>query len=251
MVDAGSAAAVMGNHEFNAVAYATPDPGKAGDYRAPTRGRRARSTSTATATPRGGSLRLPAAPRGRRLVPDAPLLSGAARAAGRACVLAFEIDLRPERDPSQGFSMGDGFVVKASTKKTHEHKLIEVVLKGSRSTSRRTTSQRSGTRKVSRGRRHACAGGATTRQRCATSPRSRPDPRPRTASRIRDIPEIPCTSGEKYRYPKDERPVFFGHYWKQGRGLSPSRGPTPSASTTARSPTAVHSSPTASRGRLR
>ena len=32
MVDAGSALAVMGNHEFNAIAWHTPDPENPGDY---------------------------------------------------------------------------------------------------------------------------------------------------------------------------------------------------------------------------
>lgn len=35
MVEAGSALAVMGNHEFNAVAYATSDPDHPGEYMRP------------------------------------------------------------------------------------------------------------------------------------------------------------------------------------------------------------------------
>ena len=35
MVDAGSALAVMGNHEFNAIAWHTPDPNNPGDYLRP------------------------------------------------------------------------------------------------------------------------------------------------------------------------------------------------------------------------
>jgi hypothetical protein len=35
MADAGSARVVMGNHEFNAVAYATPDPRRTGEYLRP------------------------------------------------------------------------------------------------------------------------------------------------------------------------------------------------------------------------
>ncbi len=35
MVDAGSARAIMGNHEFNAVAFATPDPDAPGEYLRP------------------------------------------------------------------------------------------------------------------------------------------------------------------------------------------------------------------------
>ena len=35
MVDAGEALAIMGNHEFNAVAWATPDPHQAGAYLRP------------------------------------------------------------------------------------------------------------------------------------------------------------------------------------------------------------------------
>ena len=35
MTDAGSARAVMGNHEFNAIAWATPDPVNNGDYLRP------------------------------------------------------------------------------------------------------------------------------------------------------------------------------------------------------------------------
>lgn len=35
MVDSGSARIVMGNHEFNAIAYATEDPGRPGEHRRP------------------------------------------------------------------------------------------------------------------------------------------------------------------------------------------------------------------------
>jgi hypothetical protein len=35
MIDAGHARCVMGNHEFNAIAYATPRPGRDGDYLRP------------------------------------------------------------------------------------------------------------------------------------------------------------------------------------------------------------------------
>lgn len=35
MVEAGSARVVMGNHEFNAIAYATPDPKRAGEFLRP------------------------------------------------------------------------------------------------------------------------------------------------------------------------------------------------------------------------
>ena len=40
MTDAGSARAVMGNHEFNAIAWATRDPGGAGDHLRPRTGER-------------------------------------------------------------------------------------------------------------------------------------------------------------------------------------------------------------------
>jgi len=35
MVDAGSALAVMGNHDFNAIAWYLPDPANPGDYLRP------------------------------------------------------------------------------------------------------------------------------------------------------------------------------------------------------------------------
>ena len=40
MVDAGSARAVMGNHEFNAIAWHTPDPDDPGEYLRPRGGTR-------------------------------------------------------------------------------------------------------------------------------------------------------------------------------------------------------------------
>ena len=38
MIDAGAAQAIMGNHEFNAIAWATPDPGVDGEFLRPRRG---------------------------------------------------------------------------------------------------------------------------------------------------------------------------------------------------------------------
>ncbi len=40
MVDAGSARAIMGNHEFNAIAWHTPDPDAPGEYLRPRGGRK-------------------------------------------------------------------------------------------------------------------------------------------------------------------------------------------------------------------
>ena len=48
MVDAGSARAVMGNHEFNAIAWHTPDPDTAGAYLRPRHGTKARKTAAST-----------------------------------------------------------------------------------------------------------------------------------------------------------------------------------------------------------
>lgn len=220
MVDAGSAAAVMGNHEFNAVAYATPDPGKAGDYARSHEGKAGAKHLDShgdflAAVPFGSPLHREVVGWFRTLpfyleLPELRVV--------HACWHSrsiFDLDgIRP-----QGSSMGDGFVVKASTKKTHEHKLIEVVLKGPEvSLTKNNLPAFRDKEGVPReeARLRWWRNDATTLRDFAEIPPGSPtedgEPYP-------DIPEIPCTSGEKYRYPKDERPVFFGHYWKQG-GIS-------------------------------
>jgi len=51
MVEAGDALCIMGNHEFNAVAYVTPDPLNPGDFYRPNRGNTPKAEKTAINTP--------------------------------------------------------------------------------------------------------------------------------------------------------------------------------------------------------
>ena len=90
MVDAGSALAVMGNHELNAIAWHTPDPDEPGEYLRPRIpqpkwGAKNRTQHEAFLAEVEAD---PAAQGYHRLVPDPAALAGPARLARRPRLLA-------------------------------------------------------------------------------------------------------------------------------------------------------------------
>ena len=62
MVDAGVARATMGNHEFNAIAYATPDPRVHGEFMRPRTAEGVEESSPARSVLRSGRGGLKASP---------------------------------------------------------------------------------------------------------------------------------------------------------------------------------------------
>ena len=59
MVDGGAARVTMGNHEFNAIAYATPDPRTHGEFLRPRSGPRGEEPGTARSVSGQRSVRIP------------------------------------------------------------------------------------------------------------------------------------------------------------------------------------------------
>jgi hypothetical protein len=219
MVDAGSARAVMGNHEFNAIAYATEDPDAPGDY--------ARSHQGEAGEKHLGQH--------GKFLAEAPFDSPMHREiiswfrtlpfflelpelrVVHACWHRRSIfDLNGLR--AEGSPVSDGFICKASTKKTHEHKLIEVVLKGPEISLTKYKlppfiDTKGGDVPRSEARLRWWKPDATSLRDLAEIPFYS---KTQDGSVYPEVPDVPVERDLKYRYPIDERPVFFGHYWKQG-----------------------------------
>ena len=84
MADAGTATVVMGNHEFNAIAFHTPHPYRPGQY-SPAQREELQPTRR---VPRCGRFRVIGSRRGHRLVPDATHVGRARRPSRGTCLLA-------------------------------------------------------------------------------------------------------------------------------------------------------------------
>jgi hypothetical protein len=220
MVDTGSALAVMGNHEFNAIAYATEDPSTPGDY-----ARSHEGEAGEKHLKQHGDF-LAEAPFGSplhreiigwfRTLPF--FLELPALRVVHACWHQRSIyDLAGLRDKDA--PVGDDFIVKASTKKTHEHKLIEVVLKGPEISLTKFNlppfvDKDDVPRKEAR-LRWWNADGTSLRDFAEIPPHATT----MDGHAFPEVPDVPCPKGVMYRYGADEPPVFFGHYWK-GSGMS-------------------------------
>jgi len=214
MHDAGSALMVLGNHEFNAVAYATPDPGNPGDYARTRAGRRgAHNTRLHRAyldqVGEGSALHRSHLDWFRTLPLHLDL--GGLRVA-HACWHPDSLAVLDTWVPP-GTSLGDEFVVEASRRGTEAFDAVDVVLKGPelRLPPELAWVDPEGTV------RHAARlrwwdDGATTARSAGLIPGNA------TAvdgSAYPGLPDVPVAEAEAYRY-RDDVPVFFGHYWFTG-----------------------------------
>ena len=216
MIDAGTAHIVMGNHEFNAIAYATDNPDRPGDYMRTHDGEKGLTHQEDHAEFLGefefGSAL-------HREVLDwfrtmALWLSLDGIRIVHACW--HEPSLQTLREVLSGSNqLSDEFIVEASTKGQPAYDLVETTLKGPEL-------------------RLADYGAPPFRDK---GMRLRYDARIRwwddQATTLRDVAEIqpgalgedmklypelsttPCDKGEALRY-DDTEPVFFGHYWRSG-----------------------------------
>ena len=201
MVSAGSARIVLGNHEFNAIAYATPDPANPGEYLRTRYGDDDPHARPARGIPRRRRRGLAAPPRARRVVQDFPDVARPRwPARGRRCA-----GTRARSRCWRGDTLTAELIEASSRKGTPAYAAVEIVLKGPEielGEDRGYFDPDDDWR--TRARFRWWDPEATTLRR-----RSR-DPRP-TSSSCPTIPSI-----RRCQPYADDVPVIVGHYWRTG-----------------------------------
>jgi hypothetical protein len=210
MVDAGTARVTMGNHEFNAISYATADPDEAGRF-----------------------MRRHDGPKGpKHRAQHEAFLAQVGEAEQAEIVAWFRtlplwLDLDGLRvvhacwhDPSLavlaaelvGPSIDDDFVIRANREGTPIFRAVETVLKGPEVDLGQDDAFCDGGHLRTAARIRWWDGGATTLSAVveippgSTTPGGEPYPGP---------PDTPCPRADEYRYGSGT-PVVFGHYWRSG-----------------------------------
>ncbi len=217
----GSALVVLGNHEFNAISYATPDPSAPGDFARTHRGRHgAHNThlhrSYLDQVGEGSALHRSHLDWFQTLPLYLDL--GAIRIA-HACWHPASLAII-DKWTSPGTPLSEAFILEANTRGTEAFEAIEVVLKGPelRLPEELTWRDPEGTvRRAARLRWWDDT--ATTQAEVAMIPpgSTRPD-----GSSHPGLPDSPSDEAGGFRY-RDSVPIFFGHYWFTGT-------PSPAAS---------------------
>jgi hypothetical protein len=214
MVDAGSALAVMGNHEFNAISYVTPDPRNIGDYMRTRRG----PSGLKNQKQHAEFLQQVGEDSSKHFETIAWFKSlplwldlGAVRVV-HACwhldsmTALTDFELPTDLLPAE-------FFVNANTKGSDAYKAVEVLLKGPEVDLRPRgpyLDKERNPRFFARIRWWDPA--AVTLRALAEIPSDAvgPDDLPFPL-----LPDEPSNAAEAYRY-ADDVPVFFGHYWFHG-----------------------------------
>jgi len=214
MHDAGSALVVLGNHEFNALSYATPDPAVPGDFARTRTGRRGAHNARLhqpylDQVEEGSALHRSHLDWFRTLPLYLDL--GGLRIA-HACWHPDSLAVLDAWVPP-GTPLGDDFVLEANRRDTAAFDAVEVVLKGPelRLPPALAWVDPEGTvRHAARLRwwddRATTAASAGLIPGNATTVDGEPYP---------GLPDAPVAEAEAYRY-RDDVPVFFGHYWFTG-----------------------------------
>jgi hypothetical protein len=200
MVESGNAMAVMGNHEFNAIAYATPDPDRPGGFLRP---HTDKNTHQHEATLQQLSkTEREAAAAWFRTLPAWLELDGLRVV--HACweeesLRVFRIGLAQHG----GFS--DSFMRAACRKGRDLYYPVDVVLKGKEASLPEGVTFRDKDghlRTEMRTRWYLPPEGQTYRTYALFE-----------GDMIPDVPLSPETVAQARPYPTDTKPVFFGHYW--------------------------------------
>ncbi len=214
MHTAGSALVVMGNHEFNAIAYATPDPADPGDYIRSHVGRRGGHHTHQHRTflqqvGEGSDLHRECINWFKTLPLYLDL--GAVRVA-HACWHAPSISVL-DKWVSPGQPVSDEFVLEANSRGTEAFDAVEVVLKGPEVSLPDVWAFRDpeGAPRWS-ARLRWWDVTATSLQDLGVIPDGSEtlDGTPHPG-----LPDRPSGEIDAYRY-LDQVPVFFGHYWFRG-----------------------------------
>lgn len=206
MVDGGHALAVMGNHEFNAIAWYLKDPVQEGEYLRPhwgevgskNRQQHAAFLAEAEDTPKHREavnwfLTLP-------LWLDLPEL----RVIHACWHAAYMADLEPLLRP--GNRLDDALVAAASRKGTAEYRAVEGLLKGAEIPLPKGSSffDKDGVERHEARLRWWDAAAVTYRAAAIVPPESRGH-----------LTDDPIPDDARVGYAAD-KPVFFGHYWLTG-----------------------------------
>jgi hypothetical protein len=213
MIDAGTAQIVMGNHEFNAISFATPNPEIPGEFVRRHSDRNYRQTEEFLEQVQlKPGMYLDAIEWFKTFPLSLDL--GSIRIV-HACWYDQAIEaVKQWIDP--GAPMSTEFVVAANQKGTPQHEAIEVLLKGPELDLKRYGQagffDKDGHLRRGARIRWWDSSAATLRQLAeipgdANSEHGKPYPK---------LPKTECTEEMAYEYHGD-LPVFFGHYWRTGK----------------------------------
>jgi hypothetical protein len=211
MVDAKSALIVMGNHEFNAISYTTPNPEIPGEFMRPhsdkNRGQHQSFLNQVQIHPGLYARSI----EWFRTWPVYLDLDGLRVV--HACWNDHAISTVDRRIIGSA-PMSTEFVVKANQKGSIEYEAIETLLKGPE-LSLTKYGQMGFMDKDDHVRTDARIRwwdtSATTLRELAEIP---PDSRTPTGASYPDLPSTDCSDEAEYDY-LDHRPVFYGHYWRR------------------------------------
>jgi hypothetical protein len=214
MVKEDSARVIMGNHEFNAISYVTPNPKVRGDYmrtRIGFGGKNHRQHAQFLQQVGEGSARHREYIEWFKKLPLWLDLNGIRIA--HACWHQPSIDVLASRSIGSA-PMTEDFVVEANTKGTPTHQAVETVLKGPEVELGRERAfilhKEDRARTAARIRWWDST--AVTLRSIAQIPRGTTTP---SGEPYPALPDEPSDAANEYRY-KDISPVFFGHYWRTG-----------------------------------
>ncbi len=211
MVDAGTALAIMGNHEFNAISFATPNPQCPGDFLRPhtgPKGPKNLDQHREFLTQVGPHTR-------REFVEWFKTLPLWLDLDGVRIVHACWHDscLEALADGLGNGSMSEEFVVRATTHGTPEYEAVEIVLKGPEVELGEERAFRDGGHVRTAARIRWWDPGATTLREATQIPPGATTP---SGHRYPDLGDERCARADDFRYENDT-PVVFGHYWRNGR----------------------------------
>ena len=201
MTEAGNAICIMGNHEFNAIAYGTVGPNGR-----PLREHSAKNVKQHKefiAAFRGAETEYRETLEWLKTLPlwiDLPELRVI-----HACWDQAEIELLSSRHA--GPRLTDDLLVQASTYGTKEYRALETLLKGKEIALPDGASyhDKEGTRRTVM--RTQWWGGAGSYRACYMGPEEARE----------NIPDVPIVGDPLVHYPEDDAPVFIGHYWLDGQ----------------------------------
>lgn len=201
MIDTGAALSVMGNHEFNAVAFFTPDPNQPGEYLRPHSEKHVHQHNAFLAEYAGTPDHAELIEWFRKL----PLwLDLEDLRVVHACWDTTSIQFLKNRYPTINSYLGDDLLVAASANNSQEFRAVETLLKGKEVPipNGGTFSDRDGTIR-NEIRVKWWSKNLHTYRDAFFGP----------ASALSHIPEDPIDAVHLLEYSADDKPVFVGHYW--------------------------------------
>ena len=201
MTEAGNAICIMGNHEFNAIAYGTVGPNGR-----PLREHSAKNVKQHKefiAAFRGAETEYLETLEWLKTLPlwiDLPELRVI-----HACWDQAEIELLSSRHA--GPRLTDDLLVQASTYGTKEYRALETLLKGKEVALPDGASYHDKEGTLRTVMRTQWWGKAGSYRACYMGPEEARE----------NIPDVPIVGDPLVHYPNDDVPVFIGHYWLEGQ----------------------------------